>query len=84
MNETPRREIAEAFVAKWAIYASPVDAVELLLKARDERAAKIANKRAKELQRMTTATLLDDATVAQFRRQSAVCNELAAVIRGKD
>lgn len=41
-TETPRREIAEAFVEKWPIFASPVDAVELLLRARDERAAKIA------------------------------------------
>jgi hypothetical protein len=41
-TEKSPREIAKAFVEKWANYANSVDAVEQLLISRDERAAKIA------------------------------------------
>jgi hypothetical protein len=41
-TEKSPREIAKLFLEKWEIYASPLDAIELLIKARDERAALIA------------------------------------------
>ena len=60
------------------------NAIEAALRDRDERAARIADERARELQRMATANLLDNETVARFRSQSAICSELAHRIRGKD
>lgn len=43
-TEKSPREIAAAFAEKWDVYANPVDALELLIKCRDERAAKIADR----------------------------------------
>jgi hypothetical protein len=48
------REVAQLFLDKWEIYASPLDAVELLIKARDLRAAKIADERGAFNRRMAT------------------------------
>jgi len=43
-TEKSPREIAKLFLDEWHIYASPLDAIELLIKARDERAALIAER----------------------------------------
>jgi len=40
-TEKSPREIAQLFLDKWEVFASPLDALELLIKGRDERAAKI-------------------------------------------
>jgi uncharacterized membrane protein len=57
------------------------DALEAVRRDERERAAKIADERAKELGRMAQASLLDNITATRMKGQSAVCRELAVAIR---
>ena len=80
-TEKSPREIARLFLEKWHIYASPLDAIELLIKARDERAAKI----------LETAAMLaspvgvipaGDPEHERLARMAEVLTKAASAIRG--
>jgi hypothetical protein len=65
-----------------------IDAIDAALRQREQevRAAitRAVSGRAKELKQMAFAPLLDSETIARFKAQAAVCDELAATIRRRD
>ena len=84
-EEKSPREVAQLFLDKWHIYANPLDAVELLIKGRDERAAKIADERAAFNARLRDGYKADHnykfADLKDTRRDEA--EMIASAIRGK-
>lgn len=87
-TEKSPREIARLFLEKWEIYASPLDAIELLIKARDERAALIAEAVENEwLENARNAARANDLVggLAQstYTNYAEVAGKIASTIRGK-
>jgi hypothetical protein len=80
-TEKSPREIARLFLEKWEIYASPLDAVELLIKARDERAALIAESAFDPAH--TYASENSSAYRTFDAGQRHVIEKIASAIRGK-
>jgi len=73
-TECSPREIAVAFLEKWHIYESPVEAVELLIKSRDWRAAKLCDIRLAEISNYQTRA---------YRVARRELESIASAIRGK-
>jgi hypothetical protein len=79
--EKSPREIAEAFVEKWNNYASGTDAIEALIRERDERAARIAETIFEPAHTYSS----ENAEVyrAYDRGQQYAMKRIASAIRGK-
>jgi hypothetical protein len=73
-TECSPREIAIAFLEKWHVYGSPVEAVELLIKSRDWRAAKMCDIRVAEISNYQTRP---------YRVARRELESIASAIRGK-
>lgn len=83
-REVAVRVVKEQFPGDWQSWRNLTAAIEAELKARDERAVKIVDDRAKELRHMATATLLDHETAIRFKAQADVCDELSHTIRNEE
>lgn len=68
-TESTRRQMAEEIAAKWDAYANLVDAIEDILKNRDERAVQITEKHRADCLHcrtaLTIATALESLTLDQ-------------------